>query len=535
MGRNNSLIKIREGRRSGWILAITVAAGVLSAPLPALSQPPADALTRTAALPPAPEETDPVLALPQPLDAIEADRYREIFRLQEKGDWRGADRLIDALTDRRLLGHVLAQRYLHPAAYRSSYRELKDWLAAYADHPDAPAIYHLALKRRPPGAEPPSEPAVSVPPVGNPDLAIEPESPHWEAGLDAWRQGRMAAAARHFEAVALADESSPWNQAAAAFWAARSHLKARQPEQVSRWLARAAEHPRTFYGQLARRALGMDPGLDWTVRPLLREEARVLFATRRGQRALALLQIGEIKRAEDEMNVLQTQADPELAEALIAVSQLAEMPTLALRLGSLLARRTGRMLDAALYPLPAWEPEGGFTVDRALLYALMRQESAFNPDAESPAGATGLMQLMPSTAGFIVGDGTRFLGPNQRDLRDPELNLTLAQKYVEHLLADPIVGGDLLLLVAAYNAGPGNVAKWRRDQEAYGDDPLLFIESIPWRETRLFVERVLTNLWIYRQRMGQETPSLEAVVAGARPVYASQDTVSEVADSNGRN
>jgi len=142
---------------------------------------------------------------------------------------------------------------------------------------------------------------------------------------------------------------------------------------------------------------------------------------------------------------------------------------------------------------------------------------------------------MPSTAGFIVGDGTRFLGPNQRDLRDPELNLTLAQKYVEHLLADPIVGGDLLLLVAAYNAGPGNVAKWRRDQEAYGDDPLLFIESIPWRETRLFVERVLTNLWIYRQRMGQETPSLEAVVAGARPVYASQDTVSEVADSNGRN
>jgi soluble lytic murein transglycosylase-like protein len=96
------------------------------------------------------------------------------------------------------------------------------------------------------------------------------------------------------------------------------------------------------------------------------------------------------------------------------------------------------------------------------------------------------------------------------------------------------VQGDILLLAVAYNAGPGNVAKWRK-RGAYDDDPLLFIESIPSRETRLFVERVLTNLWIYRQRMGQDTPSLEAIAAGTRPVYDPQDEPTGSMASNGAN
>ncbi len=79
-------------------------------------------------------------------------------------------------------------------------------------------------------------------------------------------------------------------------------------------------------------------------------------------------------------------------------------------------------------------PPGGFTVDRALLFAFARQESAFNPNAESPAGAGGLLQIMPGTA--------KALGYRARALRDPAANLAMGQTYLKHLLADPLVGGD---------------------------------------------------------------------------------------------
>ncbi|MCB2099790.1 MAG: hypothetical protein KDE22_02895, partial [Rhodobacterales bacterium] len=87
--------------------------------------------------------------LPAVLSDADADRYRQIFEMQEDGQWKAADRLIKALEDPILMGHVLAQRYLHATAYRSQYKELKDWMAAYADHPEATRIYKLALRRRP--------------------------------------------------------------------------------------------------------------------------------------------------------------------------------------------------------------------------------------------------------------------------------------------------------------------------------------------------------------------------------------------------
>ena len=101
-------------------------------------------------------------------------------------------------------------------------------------------------------------------------------------------------------------------------------------------------------------------------------------------------------------------------------------------------------------------------------------------------------------------------------------NITLGQKYVRHLLNDPNIDGDLFYAVAAYNGGPGNLRKWRRRSD-YGGDPLLFIESIPLRETRIYVERVLTNLWIYRYRLGQPAPSLDAIATGEWPSYIALD------------
>ena len=88
------------------------------------------------------------------------------------------------------------------------------------------------------------------------------------------------------------------------------------------------------------------------------------------------------------------------------------------------------------------------------------------------------------------------------------------------------VGSDLFRLTTAYNGGPGNLMKWQRRMD-FDNDPLLFIESLPARETRLFIERVLTNFWIYRARLGQPAPSLDATAAGDWPGYAALDGTSQ--------
>lgn len=478
-----------------------------------------------AALPPAAGSHGPTVDLPKPLEEVDTDRYTQIFALQEKGSWAAADRLIGQLGDSRLMGHVLAQRYLHPTAYRSKYKELAEWMAKYADHPEAPRIHSLALKRMPADAAAPKEPNVpTFHRVGSPDPAWGDEGPHWLAGLEAWRKGDMARAAAEFEKTATAADSTPWTISGAAYWAGRAHLKARHPEMVSKWLKIAAEHPRTFYGQLARRALGMESAFDWAVRPLTETEANQLEQSKAGARALALLQIGKLRLAEDEMQALLAEAGPEMAGALVSVSQLANLPSLALKLGTMIESQYGTTIATALYPVPGWQPKNGFEVDRALLYALMRQESGFNPNARSGVGASGLMQIMPATGAYISPEIEQHDGGAGEALLDPTTNVTVGQDYVQRLLTDGNVQGDLFLLTAAYNAGPGNLAKWRKGA-GYDQDPLLFIESIPSRETRFFIERVLANLWIYRQRLGQATPSLDAIASGAWPVYDRQESV----------
>src|SRR5258706_5001460 len=105
----------------------------------------------TASLPPNPDVTSGTSALLQPLDISDVNRYHQIFELQRQGRFREAELLIGWLGDHRLMGHVLAQRYLHPG-YSASYRELAAWLAGYADQPESPRLYKLALKKRPAGA-----------------------------------------------------------------------------------------------------------------------------------------------------------------------------------------------------------------------------------------------------------------------------------------------------------------------------------------------------------------------------------------------
>jgi len=473
---------------------------------------------KTAALPPPDLHLDTTTAIPHPLSAADADRYRAIFRLQQDGQWPAADELIGQVADRQLLGHVLAQRYLHPTAYRSTYPELRDWLLMYADLPEAQQIYRLANARRQKGDPAPREPLAVIRRLGTPDSGGEPADLNWQTGLAAWRVHSMAEAARQFEFVANDEDASDWARAAGAFWAARSHLKNHEPGLVSKWMRVAAGYPRTFYGQLARRALGMNTGLAWS-KPTQDDGAmRALAATPGGLRALALLQVGMNDLAEDELHVLlRGDNRAEIAPAVMLIAHEAGLPAVSIRLAVHFETTDSPLRDAALYPVPNWRPTGGFTLDPALLFALMRQESGFNPRAQSAAGAVGLMQLMPATATAMATD-LQLVDQQKLVLFDPVLNLTLAQRYVTTLLKDPNVKGDLMLLAIAYNAGPGNLAKYRASAN-YEQDPLLFMETIPNLETRQFIERVLTNYWLYEDSLGQKMPTLDALASGGWPVY----------------
>lgn len=342
----------------------------------------------------------------------------------------------------------------------------------------------------------------------------------WWGGLAAFRSQRFDVAAGLFETLAGSDAALPRQRSAGGFWASRAHLVSGKPDRVTPMLLVAAEEQRTFYGLLALRALGLKPSFDWEMPHLDPVHNELLERIPAARRAIALIQVGESTLAEAELARLVRSLPDELAPVLLAAADAGGLANLAYRVGSDLERRRGLKLDAALYPLPAWAPLDGFAIDRAVLFAFVRQESRFLPDARSWAGASGLMQLMPATAGFVAN--RNFSGAARHELYDPAYNLSLGQKYLQMLLDDPEIGNNLFYALAAYNAGPGNLKKWR-SQIDYIDDPLIFIESMPLRETRLYIEHVLANLWIYRHRLGQETPTLDALLAGRWPIYISLD------------
>lgn len=162
------------------------------------------------------------------------------------------------------------------------------------------------------------------------------------------------------------------------------------------------------------------------------------------------------------------------------------------------------------FPIPTWQPRGGFHVDPALLFAVARQESGFDPKALNPSGAAGLMQLMPGTANQMAHG-------RAQSLFDPATNLELGQRLINTLMRDPNIGENLLLLAVAYNRGSGDPAKLRKMLNQ--DDPLLAVESFSKAETRVFIEHMLANYWIYRARLGGDTSSLTELAEGRWPLY----------------
>ncbi len=341
-------------------------------------------------------------------------------------------------------------------------------------------------------------------------------------GLAAWRMGRPDLARPLFEAAWRADLSTSALRSAAAFWAARAQLRTGHPSAYQSWMTRATTESSTFYGFLARRILGLGYGFapgGRDARDLLTvADIDAVSGTPQGQRAFALLQIGQRQRAEAELRLLWPAAtsQPALGRALMLVAQKAGLLQLAGQLADIVQASDGQPRDATRFPIPRLLPNNGFRLDPAMVYGITRTESNFDSGLVSGAGATGLMQIMPETAAAITGRDSG--GALRGALRDPGYNLDLGQRYVAYLAQPEIVGPNLLHVLAAYNSGPGFFGRWR-DQIQDQGDPLLFLESIPIDETRMFVPRALTYTWIYAARMKLPTPSLDELAAGAWPRY----------------
>jgi soluble lytic murein transglycosylase-like protein len=350
----------------------------------------------------------------------------------------------------------------------------------------------------------------------------------WYAGLAAWRMEHYSDAAWHFERLARSETVTDWSRAAGGFWAARAYLANRQPDRVAEMLETAADTGATFYGLLAARQLGREPHFNWVEPKLHRAGYEALVTDAAVARAVALVQIGRRDLAEQELVRAHGWLDPSLDESLIALASSFNLPAVELQVANAadlppLRLKDGEItVNAGLFPIPNYEPADGYRVDRALFFAFMRQESKFRPDVTSPAGARGLMQIMPGTASHIMRD-TTLASANKDKLLDPSFNLTLAQQYLETLMGSGEPRGNLFMLTTAYNGGPGNLNRWL-DSINFKGDPFLFIESIPAPETRGYIERVLTNFWIYRARLGQPMHSLDATASGDWPVYDAADT-----------
>jgi soluble lytic murein transglycosylase-like protein len=203
-----------------------------------------------------------------------------------------------------------------------------------------------------------------------------------------------------------------------------------------------------------------------------------------------------------------------LRAGLIALATRYNLPSLALQAssGSSQPRR-----DAGLYPLMPWQPNGGYTSDPALVLAVAKNESRFNHEARSPAGAMGVMQVMPQTAESMTA------GASKR-LYDPEYNVTLGDRYLNMLTRTDGVKDNLLLIIGSYNWGPDRAVRYyNASMQRKVTDPLLFLESLPITETRQYIQKVMATYWVYRARFNKPLTAMVELAVGRWPRYKADD------------
>ncbi|MFC3080334.1 lytic transglycosylase domain-containing protein [Phenylobacterium terrae] len=506
---------------------------------------------------------------PQALSPWDVARYKAAFAAAERGDFIEAQIQSAEIKDKALAGHLAFRKLMHPS-HKASYEELAAWLDKYADLPGAERIYALASKRRPAGAPALKEPLLAgqdwsrievtargLSGPANPDRAAaarqafysgdarralslaQASGERWIAGLSAYRLKDYALAESYFDKVAHDAQEDAWLRAAAGYWAARAVTEAGEAERADGYLRLAARHPHTFYGMIAERQANLrtaqrEQELSQAPRAETGEFVLASFsggsdltgfvkANPRAHRAVALSQVGQTTEAGLELRAGLALAKGKSERDQWGALLLALNAPLTSRVDAPAPARPGTMSpiygQVIDYPTPTLEPKWGFTIDKALVYAIAYQESRFNPMAVSPAGAVGMMQLMPEAAARAAGDDK--LKADMSPLFDPAFNLRVGQDYFTWLL-ERGVGYDLLRAVAAYNGGPGTLQK---TAQMLGEDAdsLMIIECLPSLETRNYVEKVLAAYWTYKRKFGEHPNTLDALAQGAKFVDARLD------------
>lgn len=314
----------------------------------------------------------------------------------------------------------------------------------------------------------------------------------------------------------LALATLPRTRARASYWLGRTFEAQGKPAAARLAYGEAARFGATFYGQLAREKVGLvTTGLERVPAPSALDRLR--FANRDPVKAIRLLvSAGHGERALPFFRGL--------AERIDSPGEMTLLTNLARRVGqpragvAAAAVAEQRGVQVASLPAPFLGVPKGVplpdAVDRALVYSVVRQESAFNHQATSNVGAQGLMQLMPATA-KATARAAQLPFSAQRLTSDPLYNATLGAEHLQELLDR--LDSSYVLTFVAYNAGPGRARDWVR---AYGDlrggtvDPVDWIERIPFDETRNYVQKVMENLQIYRSRIGYPLSLSEDLIRG---------------------
>ena len=347
----------------------------------------------------------------------------------------------------------------------------------------------------------------------------------WSMGLLYFKEQKYSESQKYFSEILKLTQINNARKTEAAFWAGRvADINGNYKEAKEYWKI-AAAHPMSFYGALAATMLGDTPKYEFFDQECSDEDIIELRQNKYGKKALALIQVGRKDRAEQYLKYMVTaKSSDKTLHAVNAVSSMYGLPSVSILVSGVMRDRgvleiNDDIIYSAQYPLPNWEPMGGWSIDRALLLAITKQESGFKPTAKSTAGANGVMQLMPNTAKRVARKNSVKL--SDIDMSNPEHNMFLGQQYIVDLLQHQLIQNNIIKMLVAYNAGMGNLIKFEKSFST--TDPLLYIESFPAYETRNYIKRVMSNLWLYHARLNQPIDELKDLADGKWPVYNSED------------